>query len=97
MNKVENLIRINKYCLFTFQATAHALKAEKVLKSANSEFTIIPTLREISTSCGLSIKVRPDNFDVTSQILATHKIPIDGIYRVEKQGKKNFIEELALS
>lgn len=93
---MDNLIRLNNYCLFTFQATSHALKAEKVLKSADSEFTVIPTLREISTSCGLSIKVRPNKFEETNEILSTHKVPIEAIYMVEKQGKKNLIEKLAL-
>lgn len=93
---MENLLKLTDYCLFTFQATSHALKAERVLKSADLEFTVIPTLREISTSCGLSIKVRPDNYVETSQILAVNKVPIDGLYKVEKKGPKNSIEELAL-
>lgn len=93
---MDSIIRLNNFCLFTFQATSHALKAEKVLKSVDSEFTVIPTLREISTSCGLSIKVRPNNYEAINQILSTHKVPIEAVYKVEKQGKKHLIEKLVL-
>lgn len=91
----DNIIRINDFCLFTFHATSHALKAEKVLKAENFEFIVIPTLREISTSCGLSIKVRPEKYEEANEILTNHKVPVDAIYKVEKQGKKHLIEKLA--
>ena len=86
---MEDIIRLSNFCLFTFQATSHALKAEKVLKSAESEFIVIPTLREISTSCGLSIKVRPSKYEETNDILSNNKVPVEAVYMVEKQGKKD--------
>ncbi|NLB87855.1 MAG: DUF3343 domain-containing protein, partial [Syntrophomonadaceae bacterium] len=59
------------------------------------EFIVIPTLREITTSCGLSIKVRPNKYEETNEVLSTHKVPVEAIYKVEKQGKKHLIEKLA--
>ncbi len=91
---MKSLLKLTNYYLFTFKTTSYALKAEKTLKTANMEFTVIPTLREISTSCGLSIKISPDYYEETEQLLITNKVPIDSVYKVEKLGKKNVVEKL---
>lgn len=91
---MENIITITNFYLFTFNTTTNALKAEKVLKNNNAEFTIIPTLREISTSCGLSIKVRPEKFSEIKELLNDNKVPLANIYKVEKKGKDYLIQEI---
>ncbi|HZK42732.1 MAG TPA: DUF3343 domain-containing protein [Syntrophomonadaceae bacterium] len=91
---MENLIKLNNYHLFTFQTTSHSLKAEKILKSVNMEFTTIPTLREISTSCGLSIKVRSSDYLKIKELLNKHKIQVAAIYKVDKIDNKNYLEKL---
>lgn len=53
----KELVLLNNYGLFTFNTTSQALKAEKIFKERNEEILVIPTLREISASCGLSVKV----------------------------------------
>ncbi len=94
---VSDLFCSDSYCVFTFAATAHALKAEKVLKNQKAEFLVIPTLREISTSCGLSVKLSPDNLDRYFTDLVNNRVVVEGIYQVEKEGKKNRIKKLELS
>lgn len=91
------LFHSNNYCVFTFAATAHALKAEKVLKNLEADFLIIPTLREISTSCGLSVKLSPNNLDRYFNDLVENRVTVEGVYQVEKEGKKNRIKKLELS
>ena len=61
MNK--HLFKAPQYCLITFATTSYALKAERILKAAEADFIMIPTLREISSSCGLSIKFLPEQLD----------------------------------
>ena len=92
-----NLFYSDSYCVFTFAATAHALKAEKVLKNLEADFLVIPTLREISTSCGLSVKFSPDNLDRYFSDLINNRVVVEGIYQVEKEGKKNRVKKLELS
>lgn len=94
---VSDLFYSDSYCVFTFAATAHALKAEKVLKNQKADFLVIPTLREISTSCGLSVKLSPDNLDRYFTDLINNRVAVEGIYQVEKEGKKNRIKKLELS
>ncbi|QGT99250.1 hypothetical protein SYNTR_0657 [Candidatus Syntrophocurvum alkaliphilum] len=84
----KHIINLEKYYLITFTSTSHALKAEKVLKKNDAEFVVMPTLREISTSCGLSIKIPPNNYDEYQDILVENKVSIEDIYLIEKISKK---------
>jgi len=42
--------------VITFQSTHHVLKAEKILITAGFKFDIIPTPKNISSDCGMSIR-----------------------------------------
>ena len=90
------LLKSNSFGLFTFSSTSQALKAEKILKLNNAKFMIIPTLREISTSCGLSVKTAPDSIQSCFDELVKNKVSIEGVYRVDKQGTKHHVERLEL-
>ncbi|HWQ75163.1 MAG TPA: DUF3343 domain-containing protein [Syntrophomonas sp.] len=90
-----NLLNIEEFCLFTFASTSAALKAESVLKAQSFEHIMIPTLREISSSCGLSVKIRPEDLESCRQILADHRIKIEKCYYVRKDGGKYKISEVA--
>ncbi|MDD2620595.1 MAG: DUF3343 domain-containing protein [Syntrophomonadaceae bacterium] len=90
----KQLIGSDNFILITFASTSHALKAEKVLKSNEAEFMIIPTLREISTSCGLSIKILEDSINHYYEILLQNKVKTDGVFRVKKEGNKNHVDKI---
>ncbi len=95
MNK--QLISSKNYCLFTFASTSQALKAEKVLKNSEAEFLVMPTLREISTSCGLAVKIAPEHLEDYYNLLLKDKVIIDGVFEVEKEGNKNHINRMDLA
>ncbi len=44
------------YYLITFSNTHSAIAAQKFLKE-KLDYTVMPTLREISNSCGISLKI----------------------------------------
>jgi len=89
-----NVFSIKNYYLFTFISTSHALKGEKVLKEYGADFVMIPTLREISSSCGLSIKIAPENLDEYSRVLKNNNISVEELYQVQKQDGKNIISKM---
>jgi len=91
---VNQLLTLGDYCVFTFSTTSYALKAEKELKNAEAEFIIMPTLREISSSCGLSVKIHPDNREKTREILAARDVPFEAVYLVHRQDKHNEVIQL---
>jgi hypothetical protein len=90
----QGLLNSKDYCVFTFVSTSQALKAEKVLKENDSEFIIMPTLREISSSCGLSIKITPEHLDEYKKTLEDSQVVIEGIYRINKENGKNEVKKL---
>jgi len=88
-----NLLTIKEYELFTFISTSQALKAEKILKNEGAEFIIIPTLREISSSCGLAVKIASDFLQDYKTVLLNHNISIEGVYHVVKNEGHNQIRK----
>jgi len=85
---VRDIISLSDYCVVVFPSTSQALKAEKVLKSVEAEFVMMPTPREISTSCGLAVKFRPQKTDEYCQVLAESQVLIEGVYHISRDGKR---------
>ena len=82
------LIKLKDYSIFTFVSTSQALKAERVLKEAAADFLIMPTPREISTSCGLAVKVAPSDQISCYKILMSQEVQVEAVYMiVEINGK----------
>jgi transcriptional regulator GlxA family with amidase domain len=93
----DSLLNLKEFYLFTFFSTSNALKAESVLKEQSFDFIVIPTLREISSSCGLSIKVRPADVEKCRQIFVDNRVKAEKYYHVLKEGKKYLIKEFPFS
>lgn len=91
-----NLMNINRYVVFTFATTSQALKAEKVMQEAGAQFMVMPTLREISTSCGLSLKIPPEYLEEYRQCLLDKKVIIEAVYQVEQDGAERQLERLTI-
>lgn len=56
------------YCVIAFSNTHSAMLAQKLLAS-KIKFDIMPTLRNISQSCGISIKFCPEDLNEASSIV----------------------------
>ncbi len=94
------LMKADRFMVFTFSSTTQALRAEKCLKGKKADFLLIPTLREISSSCGLSLKLISDNANEYYNAIIESKINIDGIYEVSKIAGKvtvNKVEPILLA
>ncbi|MDO4540561.1 MAG: DUF3343 domain-containing protein [Syntrophomonadaceae bacterium] len=83
---MSSLFKAKDYCVFTFVSTAHAFKAERVLKMEALEHIMIPTPREISTSCGLSIKLFPQDRERYQQLMAEKDVSLERVYHIDPQG-----------
>lgn len=51
-----------EYLLITFSSTHAAIAAQEYLKGKIS-FYVMPTLREISNSCGISIRINSSSYE----------------------------------
>jgi len=76
-----------KIYLITFDSTHHAIRGEKFLKEKNLDVRTIPTPREITASCGLSIKFNIDNLENVKEIIKINDLVIKGIYELNKKDK----------
>ncbi|QEK11280.1 DUF3343 domain-containing protein [Crassaminicella thermophila] len=73
-----------------FPSHTDGLALEKVLKSNNMKYTIVPTPRDLSKCCGISILINPDDTKQVEQLLKKHSdIKTEGIYTIEKK-KRNW-------
>lgn len=85
----------NKFYVISFENTHTAMVAQKLLKP-NLKFQVIPTLREITLSCGISIML--ENISQDAAISAVRALALeDNLYKlfaVTKQNGKTEIEEL---
>lgn len=77
------------YYLLTFANTHAAMMAEGILKGL-FEITIIPTLREISAGCGISISIKASDIENALKQLKTAKFDETrmDIYTVRHSGGK---------
>lgn len=82
------------YGLMTFKSTNFALQGEQVLKSENLAFKTIPTPRDVSTSCGLSLLFLIDEIDRVKDLINMGKIKIDGMYKYTKSSEGSKSEKI---
>ena len=54
---------MEKYLVITFESVNFAMQTESLFKSKEIKHQIIPTPREITLSCGLSIRTPYENFE----------------------------------
>lgn len=71
------------YYLFTFRSTHAAIRAQALLSSVR--FIVMPTLRQISASCGISLRVAPEQLPAAQAALSTLDTPVS-LYYVTQSG-----------
>ncbi|WP_027308694.1 DUF3343 domain-containing protein [Caloramator sp. ALD01] len=77
-----------EYIIVTFESTNFAIQAESVLKSRNLNIQIIPTPREITLSCGISILTQIENLNKIDELVKLGKIRIKEVYKYVKDEVK---------
>ena len=75
---------MDEYYFISFGSTNHALFAENILRKEKIDVTIIPTPREVTESCGLSIKIKEENLEYVKSIVKGQGIIIKGIYILKR-------------
>ncbi len=81
--------------LLVFDSTHHAMAAESRIKGAQLEelsFQTIPTPRQITASCGLSLLFQGAvDTDLVLQVLKAHDIEWAGLYQRQEEGKAPWV------
>jgi hypothetical protein len=58
------------YRVFLFPSVSHVLKAEKILIRAAIPYKVIPVPRQISSDCGVCLRVAATHQEAVTQALA---------------------------
>lgn len=80
--------------VITFDSTHHAIKAEKEIKKENINIKTIPTPREVSVSCGLSLKFDYMDLNRIINIIEYNDLIFSGIYKIIKKDNGKFADRL---
>lgn len=80
--------------IISFDSANYAMQTEAVLKSEGIPLQMMPTPREITLSCGLSIKISVDNLNKIYQLVDEEKIKIKALYKLYWEDNKRVISKL---
>lgn len=83
-----------EFIIVSFDSTNFAMQAESVFKGEKIKHQVIPTPREITLSCGLSIRTEMENKDKIFDLYEEGKIKIKAVYRVSSSDKGRKIEKI---
>ena len=75
---------MNEMYIVSFNSTHHAIRTDKLFGESNIKSTTLPTPREITASCGISIRFLHDDLDNIVDVLKDNSIEFKGIYHIKK-------------
>ncbi|MBE6067358.1 MAG: DUF3343 domain-containing protein [Clostridium lundense] len=75
---------MTQYYVLVFKNTLDSIKAEKFLKENSINMTIMPTPTGITQSCGISIKINPDDIDKIKELIKENKLTTKAIFGREE-------------
>ncbi|MDP3448833.1 MAG: DUF3343 domain-containing protein [Eubacteriales bacterium] len=84
------------YWLFAFDSPHAAIQAQRLLSGCGA--VVMPTLRSITASCGMSLRLRDEAIEEAKGIMRASNIDpaLYRLYRVEQEGKAIDCTEVAL-
>ena len=71
---------MSEFCLITFKSITYAMQFEKLMKSNNIDFKLIPVPRSISSSCGMCGKFDIEKKDSVLELCDDNNIMYGQIY-----------------
>ena len=86
---------MNEMYIVAFKSTQHAIRTDKLLNESNMKVTTLPTPREISSSCGISVRFLKDDINKVIDIIESNEILYHGIFKIERvEGGKKEVTKL---
>lgn len=82
---------MNEMYIVSFNSTHQAIRTDKLFEELNIKATTLPTPREITASCGISIRFLSEDLDKINKILQENSIEYKGIFHIVKleDGRKH--------
>ena len=90
----EGITLENSIYVVVFESTHYAIAAEKLFKELKLPVEIIPTPREITASCGLSIKFNEGLLESVQKALDSGNILIKGVYQMMRINNQRVVSQI---
>ena len=75
---------MNEMYIVSFNSTQYAMRADKLIRENNITSTTLPTPREITASCGISIRFLKEDLEKVSSILKDNSVELKGLYHIKR-------------
>lgn len=72
----------DRYSVILMPSTSHALKAERVLDKAGVASKLIPVPRQLSSDCGVCVRVERDDTKRACKVLQSAHVEIEGVHHI---------------
>jgi hypothetical protein len=70
------------YAYVVVYSTSHALHIEKILAQQQIDCKLVPVPRQLSSDCGVCVRITADQSQTVEQIVVDTGIEIEGVYLV---------------
>jgi hypothetical protein len=71
-----------EHAVILFHSTSHALRAEKVLLKAEIQNKLIPVPRQLSSDCGVCLRIARADRPAAEHALASANVGIESIHNL---------------
>ena len=75
-------MKVDTYSVILVHATSHALRAEKLIKQAGISCRLIPVPRQLSSDCGVCVRVKQVDRNTAMQVLIDNHIDTEGMHDI---------------
>jgi hypothetical protein len=79
---------MKEYYLITFKNTHSAINGEKKMKAEGFEVTVIPTPTTLTKSCGISLRIKPEDFERAAILIKGGTIEAGSVFFKSGEGYK---------
>lgn len=73
----------NQYAVFLVRSTGHAIRAEQVLHMAGIACKLIPVPRQISSDCGVCVRVEQADLEAARAALGKARMQFESVHEVQ--------------
>jgi hypothetical protein len=72
----------DQYAVILVYSTSYALRAEKVLQAAGIPCKLIPVPRQLSSDCGVCVRIQRADREAAGRVLEAERVEIDGMHEI---------------
>jgi len=70
------------YSIVLVYSTSHAMRIEKLLQAQGIACKMIPVPRQISSDCGVCVRILQEDSDAARQVVEAAGVEIEGIHKI---------------